>query len=81
MLREMMLSCYNSHEKIKLKPHIQTVAKHFSRRREQESSVSKTLVRLNVLDYKKARCSDRWCSYNSASIVLKPVACSKVVRI
>ena len=35
--------------------HIQTVAVDFSRMREQESSILRTFVRLNVLDYKKAR--------------------------
>ena len=34
--------------------HIQTVAVDFSRGREQESSISKTFIRLNVLNYKKA---------------------------
>ena len=35
--------------------HIQTVEKDFSKRREHEVSISRTFVRLNVLDYKKAR--------------------------
>ena len=35
--------------------HIQKDAKDFSRKREQELSFSRKLVRLNVLDYKKAR--------------------------
>ena len=35
--------------------HIQTVALDFSRRREQEPSISRTFVRLNVLDYKKGQ--------------------------
>ena len=35
--------------------HIQTVAVDFSRKREQEPSISRTFERLNALDYKKAR--------------------------
>ena len=35
--------------------HIQTVAVDFSRRQEQEPYISRTFVRLNVLDYKKVR--------------------------
>ena len=60
--------------------HIQTVTKDFSKRREQEPSISGTFVRLNMLDYKKTRWSDQRYSYNSDSIVLRQVACSKVVR-
>ena len=33
--------------------HLQTVAVDFSKRREQELSISRTFVRLNVLDYKR----------------------------
>ena len=40
--------------------HIQTVAKDFSRRREQEISTSRTFVRLNALDYKVERWSHQW---------------------
>ena len=35
--------------------HIQTVAADFSRRREQEPFISRMFVRLNVLNYKKAK--------------------------
>ena len=35
--------------------HIQTVAVDLSRRREQEPSIAKTFVGLNMLDYKRAR--------------------------
>ena len=35
--------------------HIQTVTVDFSRRREQEPSISRTFVTLNVVDYKKVR--------------------------
>ena len=33
--------------------HLQTVAVDFSKRREQELFISRTFVRLNVLDYKR----------------------------
>ena len=39
--------------------HIQTVAKDFSTRRELELSISRTFVRLNVLDYERAEKSDQ----------------------
>ena len=39
--------------------HIQTVSTDLSRRREQKPSTSRTFVRLNVLDYKRARQSRR----------------------
>ena len=39
--------------------HIQTVAKDFSRGREQEPYISETFIRLNVLDYKRTEQSDR----------------------
>ena len=35
--------------------YVQTVSKDFSKRREQESSISRMFVTLNVSDYKKAR--------------------------
>ena len=35
--------------------HLQRVAVDFSRMREKELSISRTFVRLNVLNYKKAR--------------------------
>ena len=38
--------------------HIQTDAIDFFRRREQKPSISRTFVRLNVLDYKKTEQSD-----------------------
>ena len=40
-------------------PHIQTVAVKFSRRREQEPAILGTFIRLNMLDYKRARYSDQ----------------------
>ena len=39
--------------------HIQTVALDFFRSREREPSISETVVRLNVLDYKRAEQSDQ----------------------
>ena len=38
--------------------HIQTVAKDFSRSREREPTISAPIVRLNVLDHKRAEQSD-----------------------
>ena len=38
--------------------YIQAVAKDFFRSREREPSISGTLVRLNVLDYKRTEKSD-----------------------
>ena len=35
--------------------HIQTVAVDLSRRREQEPSILRTFVKLNVFDYKRVR--------------------------
>ena len=39
--------------------HIPTVAVDFSRKREQELSILKTFVRLNVLDHKRTVKSDQ----------------------
>ena len=39
--------------------HIQTVAKGFSRSRKREPFNSRTFVRLNVLDYKRAEQSEQ----------------------
>ena len=41
------------------KAHIQTAAEDFSRRREQEPSIPRTFVRLNVLDFKRAGQNDQ----------------------
>ena len=51
----------NKHEKKACmeNAHIQTVAKDFSRRREFELYISRTSVRLNLLDYKRAEQSDQ----------------------
>ena len=57
------------------------VAKDFSRSREQEPSISGRFVRLNVLDYKRAEQSDQMKRKTCASIELRQVACSKVVKI
>ena len=38
--------------------YIQTVVKDFPRNREHKPSISRTIVRLNVLDYKRAEQSD-----------------------
>ena len=58
---------------------IQTVVVDFSRRREQELSISKTFVRLNVLNYKKLRYGDQSVSSNSNSLL--QVACEQRVAV
>ena len=57
---------------------VQTVAEDLFRRRELVPSISRAVVKLNVLNYKKARKNDSECRSNSVSVMLRQVACLKI---